>query len=167
VLGNSLPFLRARLETWKDFAFDEGGALTVAVGTRFRQLLHDQPTRFNRNMNALYARIDLNDNPFKGAFASASVDWNMPTQADDPTRLFTVGGSAGYNARTAKAEVGTYFQRFKINYYRDVEELTDVRTLYVMGSYRVLSHLEVRARYLLEVVDRTIQSAFLTLREDL
>jgi hypothetical protein len=167
VLGNSLPFLRARLETWKEFHVGDGGVVAVAVGTRFRQLLRDQPTSFNRNMNALYARMDLTDNPFKGAFASVSVDWNMPTQPDDSTRFFTVGGSAGYTARMAKAELGTYFQRFKVNYYRDVEELTEVRTVYAMGSYRVLSHVEIRARYLVEVVDRTVQSVFLTLREDI
>jgi hypothetical protein len=167
MLGLSLPHLRARLETWKDFALGGAGSLVVAVGSRIRQLLHDQPSRFNRNMSALYLRADLNDIPCKGAFVGAAAEWNLPTQADQPTRFFTVGGSAGYTSRTAKIETGSYFQRFKINYYRDVEELEDVRTAYVMGSYRLLSQLEIRARYVAEIVDRNIHSLFLTLREDL
>jgi hypothetical protein len=66
----------------------------------------------------------------------------------------------------AKVEAGTYYQQFKINYYRDVEELTSARTVYAMASWRVLPRLEVRGRYILEIVDRAIHSAFLTLRED-
>jgi hypothetical protein len=167
MLGNCLPHLRGRLEAWKDFDLGAEGSLVVALGTRLRQLLHDQPTRFNRNTNAMYLRVDLNDKPFKGALASVSADWNMPTQPDDSTRFFTVGGSAGYKSRSAQAEAGTYYQRFKINYYRNVEEMEDVRTVYAMGAYRVLPQLEIRGRYVIEVVDRTIHSVYLTLREDL
>jgi hypothetical protein len=167
ILGNCLPHVRARLEAWKDFRLGDEGSFVIALGTRVRQLLDDQPTRFNRNVNALYLRADLNDMPFRGAFASATAEWNMPTQPDDPTRFFTAGGSVGATSRKAKGEVGTYFQRFKINYYRNVEELEDVRTVYAMGSYRIFSQLEVRGRYVLEVVDRTIHSVYLTLREDL
>jgi len=49
---------------------------------------------------------------------------------------------------------------------RDVEELADARTVFAMASYRVLPPLEVRARYVLEIVDRNIHSLYLTLRED-
>lgn len=166
MLGNSLPHLRARLETWKDFRLGEKAALALAVGTRLRQLLHDQPVRFNRNVNALYLRGDLNDLPWRGVFASVMAEWNLPGQASDPTQFFALGGAAGYLSRRVRGEAGTYFQRFKINYYRDVEELTDARTLYAMASFRVLPQIEVRGRYVLEIVDRTIHSAYLTLRED-
>jgi hypothetical protein len=167
MLGTSLPYLRGRIEVWKEFDLGSEGTVLVAVGTRLRQLLYDQSTRFNRNMNASYVRADLNDQPFKGAFASVSGEWNMPTQPGDSARFFTVGGSAGYSSGTTRLEAGSYFQRFKINYYRDVEELEDARTFYAAGSCRVFAHLELRARYLAEIVDRTIQSVYLTLREDL
>jgi hypothetical protein len=166
MLGNSLPHLRARLETWKDFHLGEQAALALAVGTRIRQLLHDQPTRFNRNVNALYLRGDLNDLPWKGAFASITAEWNLPTQPSDSTYFFSLGGVAGHMTRTSRLETGTYFQRFKINYYRDVEELTSARTVFATASYRVLPQLEVRGRYVLEIVDRAIHSAYVTLRED-
>lgn len=166
LLGNSLPHVRARLEAWKEFHVGEKAAFAVAVGTRLRQLLYDQPTAFNRNMNALYVRGDLNDIGWKGAFASVTADWNLPTQSTDSTSFFSLGGTAGYAHREVKGEVGTYFQRFKINYYRAAEELTDARTVYAMASYRVLSQLEIRGRYVLEIVDRAIHSAYLTLRED-
>jgi len=166
LLGNSLPHLRARLEAWKDFRLGAQGSFALAIGSRFRQLLSDQPTRFNRNMNVMYARGDLNDLPWRGAYASISAEWNLPTQPADSTRFFTVGGAAGYLSWALRAEAGTYYQRFKINYYRDVEELADARTVFAMASYRVLPPLEVRARYVLEIVDRTIHSLYLTLRED-
>jgi hypothetical protein len=166
MLGNSLPHLRARLETWKHFPVGAKGSLALAVGTRLRQLLHDQPTRFNRNMSALYLRADLSDLGRKGLFASLAAEWHLPTQAGDSTNFLTVGGAAGYAARKGRVEAGTYYQRFKINYYRDVEELADARTVYAMASYRVFPQVELRGRYVLEIVDRAIHAAYLTLRED-
>jgi hypothetical protein len=166
MLGNSLPHLRARLETWKDFALGQQTSLTVAAGTRFRQLLRDQPTRFNRNLNAIYLRGDLGDVARRGAFASVLAEWNPPTQASDSTTFFSLGGAAGYRSLRSRFEAGTYFQRFKINYYRDAEELTNARTVFALASYRILPQLELRGRYVLEIVDRAIQSAYLTLRED-
>jgi hypothetical protein len=166
MLGNSLPHLRARLEAWKEFRLGGAGSLGVAVGSRFRQLLSDQPSRFNRNLNALYLRGEVNDLGWKGTYASVSVEWNLPTQPTDGTRFFTLGGAAGYMSRRVKGEAGTYYQRFKINYYRDVQELEDARTVYAMAAYRLLPQLEIRARYVLEIVDRSIHAAYLTLRED-
>jgi hypothetical protein len=164
MLGNSRPHLRARLETWKDFILGERGTLTLAVGGRARQLLRDDPSRFNRNTNAAYMRLDLKDLPWTGVFVSATAEWNLPTY--DSSSYFSVGGSTGYMSRLARLEAGTYYQQFKINYYRDVEELTSARTAYAMASWRVLPRLEVRGRYIVEIVDRTIHSVFLTLRED-
>jgi hypothetical protein len=164
MLGNSMPFVRARLETWKDWMLGDKGSLALAVGGRVRQLLHDEPSRFNRNSNAVYGRLDLKDLPWTGVFVSATAEWNLPTY--DKSTYFSIGGSAGYASLAAKVEAGTYYQQFKINYYRDVEELISARTVYAMASWRVMPRLEVRGRYILEIVDRAIHSAFLTLRED-
>jgi hypothetical protein len=167
LLGKSLPHVRARLETWKDFHLGPKSSLTVAVGTRVRQLLHDEATRFNRAINVAYLRVDLDNLPWKGAFASVTADWNLPSGAPDNASYFTLGGAAGYASRASKIEAGSYFQRFKINYYREVEELTDARTVYAAAAYRLIPQIEIRARYVLEVVDRSIHTAYLTLREDL
>ncbi len=166
MLGNSLPHLRARLEAWKDLRLGEQVGLALAVGTRLRQLLRDQPTRFNRNMNVLYLRGDLNDLGRKGVFASVTAEWNLPTQTGDATSFLTVGGALGYASRRLRAEAGSFYQRFKINYYRDVEELQHARTVYALAGYRVLPRVELRGRYVLEIVDRTLHAAYLTLRED-
>jgi hypothetical protein len=164
MLGNSMPFVRARLETWKDFVLGSKGTLALAVGGRVRQLLHDDPSRFNRNMNAVYGRLDLKDLPWAGVFVSATAEWNLPTY--DKSSYFSLGGSAGYASAVAKIEAGSYYQQFKINYYRDVQELLSARTVYAMASWRVLPRLEVRGRYVLEIVDRAIHTAYLSLRED-
>jgi hypothetical protein len=118
-------------------------------------------------MNAVYLRADLSDLPWKGAFASLTTDWNLPSGAPDGGNFFSLGGAAGYASRMSRIEAGTFFQRFKINYYRDVEELTDARTVYAVASYRVIPQIEIRARYVLEIVDRAIHTTYLTLREDL
>jgi hypothetical protein len=167
LLGKSLPHVRARLETWKEFRLGQVASFTLAAGARVRQLLHDEPTRFNRAMNAVYLRADLSDLPWKGAFASLTTDWNLPSGTPDGGYFFSLGGAAGYASRTSRIEAGTFFQRFKINYYRDVEELTDARTVYAVASYRVIPQIEIRARYVLEIVDRAIHTTYLTLREDL
>ncbi len=167
LLGKSLPHVRARLETWKEFRLRETASLTLAVGARARQLLYDEPTRFNRATNAVYVRADLADLPWKGAFASVTADWNLPAGTPDKAYYFSLGGAAGYASRTTRIEAGTYFQRFKVNYYRDVEELTNARTVFAVASYRVLPQIEIRARYVLEIVDRAIHTAYLTVREDL
>jgi hypothetical protein len=167
LLGKSLPHIRARLETWKEFSLGQAGSLTLAAGARVRQLLHDEPTRFNRATNAVYLRADLGDLPWKGAFASLTADWNLPSGPPDRSYFFSLGGAAGYASRGARIETGTYFQRFKINYYREVEELTDARTVYAVASYRVIPQIEIRARYVLEIVDRAIHTTYLTVREDL
>jgi hypothetical protein len=80
--------------------------------------------------------------------------------------FLALGGSAGYSVRRIKVEAGTYYQRWKVNYYRDVEELQNARTVFGTVAVRALPWLEVRARYTAEIVDRTIQSVFLSLRED-
>ena len=164
MLGNSRPHVRARLEAWKDLALKEPGILALALGGRVRQLLHDEPSRFNRNTNAVYLRADLKDRPWSGVFASLTAEWNLPTY--DASASFNLGGAAGYASRRSRFEAGTYYQQFKINYYRDVEELIATRTVYATASYRVLPQIEVRGRYVLEIVDRAIHTAFVTLRED-
>jgi hypothetical protein len=165
LLGTSLPYVRTRLEVWKEFLLGGKSTLTVAAGTRIRQLLYDEPTTFNRNMNAMYLRGDLNNLIVDGLFANVTSEWNLPSSTDESS-FFSVGSVVGYLKRKARVEAGTYFQRFKINYYRDVEELQDTRTVYAMGSYRVFSQIEVRGRYIVEILDRGIHTVILTIRED-
>ena len=166
LLGPSLPNFRSRLELWKEIAVSRMTNLSLRAGWRIRQLLSGVEGPFNRNAGDLYFQAEVNNLGLRGLFATGILEWNYIPWSLTNSAFMTVGGSAGYTARRVKVEAGTYYQRWKINYYRDVEELQDARTVYGMASVRPLRWLEVRARYNLEIVDRAIHTVFFSLRED-
>jgi hypothetical protein len=132
-----------------------------------RQLLRGTEGPFNRNFGGIYFQSELNDLAVKGLFATGILEWNYVPWSVSRDSFLALGGSAGYSVRRIKVEAGTYYQRWKVNYYRDVEELQNARTVYASAGVRALPWLELRARYTLEIVDRYIQSAFFSIREDL
>ena len=74
----------------------------------------------------------------------------------------------GYKNRFIRAEAGTWYQRFKYNYYRDVQEIDDVRTVFTSVTWKALDWLSVRARYQYEnLEDRDMHTVFLTLTQSL
>ena len=167
MLGPSLPNLRTRLEVWKEIALGQLTTLNLRAGWRVRQLLRGAESPFNRNFGGIYFQTEVNDLAVKGLFATGILEWNYVPWSLTRDSFLAIGGSAGYSTRKVKAEAGTFYQRWKVNYYRDVQELQDARTVYGSAGVRPLPWLEVRARYTLEIVDRYIHSAFLSLREDL
>jgi hypothetical protein len=166
LLGPSLPNLRARLEVWKEFGLGEFTTLDLRAGWRVRQLLRGAESPFNRNSGGVYFQTGVNNLGVKGLFATGILEWNYIPWSLTNNSFLALGGSAGYAVRRVKVEAGTYYQRWKINYYRDVEELQNARTVFGTVGVRPVRWLEVRARYTAEIVDRTIQSVFLSLRED-
>jgi hypothetical protein len=167
LLGPSLPNLRTRLELWKEFALGQITTLNLRAGWHVRQLLHGAEGPFNRNSGGIYFQTELNNLGVKGLFATGILEWNYIPWSLRNDSFLALGGSAGYSTRRVKFETGTYYQRWKLNYYRDVEELQNARTVFGSLAVRPVPWLEVRARYNLEIVDRYIQSAFLSFREDL
>jgi predicted dithiol-disulfide oxidoreductase (DUF899 family) len=167
MLGPSLPNLRTRLEVWKEIGLGPLTVLNLRAGWRVRQLLRGAESPFNRDFGGIYFQSELADLAVKGLFATGILEWNYVPWSLTRDSFLALGGSAGYSTRKIKVEAGTYYQRWKVTYYRDVEELQDARTVYGSAGFRALPWLEVRARYTVEIVDRTIQSVFLSLREDL
>jgi hypothetical protein len=167
LLGPSLPNLRSRVEVWKEFGLGQTTALSLRAGWRVRQLLRGVEGPFNRNSGGVYFQTELNNLAVKGLFATGILEWTYVPWSLANDSFVVLGGSAGYATRRIKVDAGTYYQRWKVNYYREVEELQDARTVYGTVAVRALPWLEVRARYTLEIVDRNIQSAFFSLREDL
>jgi hypothetical protein len=166
LLGSSLPHARFRLEAAKEFPLGEMTTFTLLLGWRARQLLGAAEQPFNRNTGNIYFQTRLDDLAEKGLFLAATAEWNyVPSSLDRPW-LLALGGSAGYTGKGLKSEVGTYFQQFKIVYYQRAEELLNTRTVYGQLGYRVLPWLEVRGRYEFEILDRYLQSFFLSLRQD-
>ncbi len=166
ILGPSLPHVRAKVEGWKEFDIGQAATLGLHLGWRLRELLDGAESRFNRNMAGAYFQAELRDIFTKGAFLSGVAELNYIPWSPLRDQSLSLGGSGGYSNDTVKIEGGTYFQQYKTSYYQVVEELSSVRTLYGSFGYRLAPWLQARARYQLEIVDRYIHSAYLTLRQE-
>jgi len=166
MLGPSLPYARFKFEAWKEFALDESTTWSVHAGWRGRQLLGVDEQPFNRNSGGIYLHTRIDDLIRKGIFIGGTAEWNYVPHSLREGWLLAFGGSAGYTDSIIKTEVGTYYQRFKINYYQQPEELFNSRTVYGSVAYRVATWLELRVRYEFEILDRYLQSCFLSARQD-
>lgn len=166
LLGPSLPHARFRFESWKDFSIGPESTLSFHLGWRGRQLVSHSEQPFNRNTGALYLHTRIDDLIQKGVFIAATAEANYVPRSLTREWLLAFGGSAGYSGTNIKTEVGTYFQQFKINYYQTAEELHNSRTVYGSIGYRVLTWLDLRARYEIDIFDRYLQSLYLSARQD-
>lgn len=172
VLGESLPHWRARADAFAgaDLGFAQG---ELHAGAQARANLADDQQAFNRNSGRVYALAQAIDLLVPGVFVSADVAWDSvlsPGMADlleAGDGRVALGGSVGYQRAGLRAELGTSWDRYKYTYYRDVQELADVRTVYGAVRVRALEWLRVQARASVEVFDRTETTVQVNLVQDL
>ncbi len=167
ILGRSLPHARFRFDAVKRFELGDPTSLSINLGWRGRQLLGQDEERFNRNSGGLYLDARLDDLLQRGWFVDGTAEYLYVPGAWDRERLLAVGGAAGYRGKRLRSELGTYYQQFKVTYYERAEELLDTRTIYGSLGYQVFPWLEVRGRYEFEILDRYLQSFFISLRQEL
>ena len=166
LLGPSLPHARFRFELFHELELGQEATWTNLVGWRGRQVVGHEEQPFNRNVGAAYFHTRFDDLGLPGLFIGATVGYDyVPTARGEPW-LIALGGAAGYVGKALRTELGTDYQRYKINYYQRAEELHDARTVYGVVGYRVAAALELRGRYELEIVDRYLESFYLTARQD-
>jgi len=163
-LGRSRPYTRASVDVFKDFDTD-AGIYTLHAGWGQRLLLDGAPGPFNRNFGRFYLLAEATDLGVKGLYASASAEYHFAGRFDADTGLLTAGGSLGYRNDALRLEAGTYYQRVKYDYFADVREVTDVRTVYGSARWKPVSWLGLRARYELEVYDRTVHTVNFSLAQ--
>lgn len=156
-LGRSRPYTRANLDVFKDFDTDLG-TYTLHAGWGQRLLLDGGPGPFNRNYGRFYLMAEATDLFVKGLYASATAEYDFAGRWDADTGLLTAGGSVGYRNDALRVEGGTYYQRVKYDYFLDVREVSDVRTVYASARWKPVDWLGLRARYELEVYDRTVHT---------
>ena len=111
--------------------------------------------------------MQANDIAVPGPFVSAVLEYHYTHTMSgfDEDGLLTVGGSAGWDRDPIRAEVGTYYQRFKYEYYRNIRETTDVRSVFGQIRYRPVKWLSGRVRYEFEQFDRDIHTVTVTLTQ--
>lgn len=166
LLGPSLPYARYLFEAWKELELGGEALWSLHAGWRGRQLISDDPQPFNRNSGGIYLHTRFDDFLLRGLFVGATAEYDFVPGSTDESSFVILGGSTGYRGSTLKAEVGTYYQRFKVNYYQRAEELEDARSVFASAAYRLADWLEVGGRYELEVIDRYLESFSLTARQD-
>lgn len=166
LLGPSLPNARFRFEAWKDLPVGEKANLGLHLGWRQRQVIGHQEQTFNRNTGAIYVQARVDDFIQRGLFLGGTAEWNYVPASLQDEWILAYGGSTGFAGQAVKTELGTYFQQYKINYYRQAEELHNTRTVYGSVSYRVMDALEFRGRYEMDIFDRYLQSFYLSARQD-
>jgi hypothetical protein len=167
LLGPSLPHARYRFEWWKDFQIGRQANWGVHLGWRGRRVVGASERPFNRNTGAIYLHTQIDDFVRKGLFLGGTLESNYLHHPFERERLLAFGGNAGYGNQLLKAEVGTYFQQYKIIYYQSAEELHNARTVYGSVGFTLAQWLQLRGRYEIDVFDRYLQSFFLSARQDL
>jgi len=165
ILGPSQAHTRWNASVWKDFP-TSAGVYTASLGWDGRAN-HDSESAFNRDYGRLYLMLAARDIIVAGPFLQVALENHFaevaPSFGDEG--LLTAGGSAGYDRGWLRVEGGSYYQRYKYDYYRDVKEMEDVRTYFGALSVKPLSWLAIRARYQFENLDRDQHTLFFSLTQ--
>ncbi len=166
VLLESRPHVRLNADLWKAFTTDLG-IYTLHGGWAARILTGGEPSPFNRDYGRVYLLFEAADFAVKGPFATLTGEYYYTHSNSAPSgdTAFNVGGSLGYDNDLLRGEVGSYYQRFKYDYYMNVTEVSDVRTYYGELRVRPVKWFSARVRYELEQFDRTIHTVWLTLTQ--
>jgi hypothetical protein len=164
VLGPSEPNARGFVDAWTRInpGFVDAG---LHVGAAGRAVLRGAPGPFNRNFARVYASIDAADIALAGPFVSIITSYDAAVPRSDDARyagvdpaVLAVGGSAGYAGDVIRASVGTSWDRTRYTYYRDVDELVDVRTVFASIELRPFGFFRVNAAYSAELADRVVHT---------
>jgi len=137
------------------------------LGWTGRALLSGEEGPFNRNLAKIYGLAEGTDLGLKGLSAGLTCEGHYsPSKgpaADD--FILALGGFVRYQRERYRAELGTSYQRFKYDYYRTVNEVSDVRSVRGELDYRLFRWLAMRLRYEFERFDRDIHTVTLSLRQ--
>ncbi len=167
ILGKSQPNLRWKADLYKNFA-TTAGDYALHAGWAGRKVLEDAQGPFNRDFGRLYFLASATDIGIKGPFVAVIAEAHftgLTPEFNGSEGFLTVGGSAGWEDHRLKAEAGTYYQRYKYQYYRQVEEIADVRTYFGSVGYKITDWLKAQVRYEFDQFDWNIHSVFVSLSQ--
>lgn len=163
ILGTSLPHVRLRADVWKDLD-TAVGTLSFHLGWNARLLTTEEDGEFNRDYGRAYLQFQWQDIGVRGPFVDVALEYHY-THADDDQGLVTAGGAAGFAHNLFKVRAGTYYQQYKYNYYKNVGEVADVRTVFVESSVRPVKWLNLKARYEWEAFGRDVHALTIALAQ--
>ncbi len=166
VLGQSLPHLRLAIDAF----WEQPTRLALFglhLGWSARLLLEGSEGPFNRNLARAWGLLEALDLYFPGLSAGLTVDdFYTPTDgALAENNTLSLGGFVRYERARFRTEVASAYQRYRYVYYRDVDELSDVRTVSAEVAVKLFSWLALRLRYELERFDRDVHTLTVALTE--
>jgi hypothetical protein len=166
VLGESLPYLRGGCRVWKKVTTGFG-TYGADIGWQERMLTKGEPTQLNRSYGRAFLLLEAINIAIPGPFATLLVEYNYVRKDSDlaSNSLVAVGGSAGYERTPIKATVGSYYYRYRYDYYVNVRELENVRSYFGEVRYDPYKWLFVRLLYSFDQFDRDIHTVKLTVAE--
>lgn len=166
ILGESLPHMRFNAGVHKDFPTPHG-TYSIVAGWNGRIATVDETTVFNRDYGRVFLWLQATDIGIKGPYANATTEYHYTLKSTETENDATLalGGSMGWDWNWLKFEAGTYYQYYKYDYYIDVTEIQDARTVY--GECRIvpIDWLSIRLKYDFEVYDRYAHTAMLSLMQ--
>jgi len=166
VLGESLAHMRWTLDLFKQLSL-RSALLGFHLGWAGRMRLAGEEAVFNHNQARVYGLIEGSDLIWKGFSAGISCDdFYSPTRgAFAQDSFLAVGGFVRYEQARIRFEVATSFQRYRYVYYRDVSELSDVRTVSGEFGVKLLSWVDLKLRYEFERFDRDVHTLTVALTQ--
>jgi hypothetical protein len=114
-------------------------------------------------------QLEASDIGFQGPFLNGVIEYNYTFWNPEFTHnsLVALGGSMGYDRKPFRATIGTYYYRYKYEYYVDVKELADVRSYFAEFRCDPFKWLSGRLSYTFEQFDRNIHTVTLSVVETL
>jgi hypothetical protein len=167
ILGESLPHLRWRLEAWKGWQ-TAWSHISLHLGSDGRRLFENRREGpFNRETSRFYSLLVFDDFLLPGFYLAGSGELHFALERGrmDSDLIFTAGGFLGYRClqERCRVEVGTAYQRYRLDYYRDLREVENSRLVYASARARLVKWLDLRLRYEFESADRYFHTVSLML----
>lgn len=156
-LGSLYPHQQFDVGFFKGF----GDHVGISAGGTYRYLLDGrQESIFNHSFMTEYITLELYDVWTPGlGFSFSMYDWSTFAARED--RVTSVGGDVSYErSKVVRARAGSFYNYYKTNYYRDLEEKTDVTTVFLDLRAWIWGDLSFSAKYEVEIFSEVVHGVY-------
>lgn len=151
--GTIMPYHHATLDISKGM-FNDSVTLSCGGELRLLQSKGDE-SEFNHSYTHDYLAVTIDDFFIKGMNIGLHGDFFKGIGSDNINSIITGGGEIEYkNNQTYNVTLGSYYSLYKYDYYDDVDQVdekTNVYTIYSKGRYYIYPWLYADARYELNI----------------
>ncbi|MDY6933301.1 MAG: hypothetical protein SVZ03_03665 [Spirochaetota bacterium] len=152
LIGEIKPYHNATIDIMKGIYKDN---IFISCGTEIRLLDYDEDeTDFNHSYNHEYLAVIIDNLPIKGMHLSTQADFWKVMDNNDQDTIISCSLEVGYTKpRSLDFLVGSYYSLYKYDYFSNLDEKTDVYTVYSKARYYIVDGLYFDASYELESYD--------------